>query len=260
MYRARYSKSLPTVEKQIGGGNFLADVDTHRRHQLGQFLTPRPVADFMASLLHAPSREIHLLDAGAGGGALTAAVVRQISARRQRPRRFSVTAYELDPGMIGPLRHVLGKCGQECDRTGIQFEARLLNEDFVTAAVELIRGGFFASPVPNFNLAIVNPPYRKIRTDSPWRLRLQSVGIETSNLYAGFLALIIRLLAKGGTRSNHAAQLLQWALLQAFSPRLSRHDVAPSPARFRVTLGRFQWRCRPARKCHCPRNQGQHPP
>ena len=45
-----------------------------------------------------------------------------------------------------------------------------------------------------FNAAIVNPPYRKIRSDSLERLLLRSIGIETGNLYAGFVALIVRLL------------------------------------------------------------------
>lgn len=37
-----------------------------RRHELGQFFTTDPVADFMASLFHSYRHEINLLDAGAG--------------------------------------------------------------------------------------------------------------------------------------------------------------------------------------------------
>ena len=49
-----------------------------------------------------------------------------------------------------------------------------------------------------FNAAIANPPYRKIRSDSSTRLLLRSAGIETSNLYTGFVALITKLLAERG--------------------------------------------------------------
>jgi predicted RNA methylase len=45
-----------------------------RRHELGQFLTPDPVADFMASLFESRWQEWNLLDAGAGSGALSAAL------------------------------------------------------------------------------------------------------------------------------------------------------------------------------------------
>jgi hypothetical protein len=40
--------------------------DSSRQHELGQFLTPNPVADFMASLFDTLWRELHLLDARRG--------------------------------------------------------------------------------------------------------------------------------------------------------------------------------------------------
>ena len=55
-----------------------------------------------------------------------------------------------------------------------------------------------SEPPPTFDAAIANPPYRKINTDSAERRALLSVGIETSNLYTGFIALIQRLLVPGG--------------------------------------------------------------
>ena len=62
----------------------------------------------------------------------------------------------------------------------------------------MVRNDFFGSKPLPFNVAIINPPYRKIRSDSSTRLLLRSAGIEASNLYAGFVALVIRLLVKGG--------------------------------------------------------------
>ena len=49
-----------------------------RKENLGQFLTPVAVGDFIASFLTALPAHVRLLDAGAGAGALTAALVRQI--------------------------------------------------------------------------------------------------------------------------------------------------------------------------------------
>jgi adenine-specific DNA-methyltransferase len=74
----------------------------------------------------------------------------------------------------------------------------VFNEDFIAYAAPLVRGDLFASRQPRFNAAIVNPPYRKIRSDSPTRLLLRSAGIEASNLYAGFVAVITKLLAERG--------------------------------------------------------------
>ena len=77
-----------------------------RRHELGQFLTPPPVANFMASLFETRWRELDLLDAGAGNGELSAALIRRLCASHNPPNRISVTAYELDGAMIESLRRV----------------------------------------------------------------------------------------------------------------------------------------------------------
>ncbi len=49
-----------------------------RQGELGQFLTPAPVADFMASLFGPFPRVVRLLDAGAGSGSLTSALVSRL--------------------------------------------------------------------------------------------------------------------------------------------------------------------------------------
>jgi adenine-specific DNA-methyltransferase len=168
------------------------------QRELGQFLTPRHIADLMASMFRSTSREVRLLDAGAGTGNLTDALVRRICAMEEKPKRVSVTAYELDASVIDALRGTLEHCQQECRRVGVEFAAKIHNEDFISSAVSILKGDLFSPERPLFNTAIVNPPYRKLRSDSSTRLLLRSIGIETSNFYAAFTALIVRLLAKNG--------------------------------------------------------------
>ena len=129
---------------------------------------------------------------------MSAALVRRLCASPHKPKSISVTAYELDEALMSRFSATLGECQQECERAGIWFSATVLNEDFIAAAAPMVRGDLFASHRPRFNAAIVNPPYRKIRSDSAARLLLRSAGIETSNLYTGFVALITRLLADRG--------------------------------------------------------------
>ncbi len=152
----------------------------------------------MASLFETHRQRVDLLDAGAGAGALSAAFVRRQCISRHKPRRISVTAYEFDETLIETLQETLNGCQRECKRAGIQFSATVLNEDFIAATVPMVRSDLFGSHKPSFNAAIVNPPYRKIRSDSATRLLLRSADIETSNLYTGFIALIMKLLANDG--------------------------------------------------------------
>src|SRR4029077_4797438 len=70
--------------------------------------------------------------------------------------------------------------------------------DFIQEMSAPLARNLFCAPPPAFDAAIANPPYRKINTDSSERRALRSVGVETSNLYAGFIALIQRLLVPGG--------------------------------------------------------------
>jgi adenine-specific DNA-methyltransferase len=100
-----------------------------QRRELGQFLTPRPVAEFMASLFESRWRDWSLLDAGAGTGALSAALVKRLCVARHKPKSISVTACEVDETLLDSLHSTLHDCGRECERTGIQFSATVLNQD-----------------------------------------------------------------------------------------------------------------------------------
>lgn len=62
----------------------------------------------------------------------------------------------------------------------------------------MLDGSLFARVRRTFHVAILNPPYHKIRSDSDARHALRRIGVETSNLYTAFLALAIELLEPGG--------------------------------------------------------------
>ncbi|MBI5760158.1 MAG: Eco57I restriction-modification methylase domain-containing protein [Planctomycetales bacterium] len=168
------------------------------KQELGQFFTPTAVAEFMASLFELASDDIHLLDAGAGEGALTEAFVRSACSRKQRPSRLMVVAYEVDEPVLAALRRTMERCQSLCAARGIEFDNEIRHADFIESALEFVRDDLFGSAKAPFNAALLNPPYRKINSDSQTRRHLREAGIETSNLYTGFLALAARLLCDGG--------------------------------------------------------------
>ena len=169
-----------------------------RKSALGQFLTSTSTASLMASMFTTYREHVRLLDAGAGAGALTQALVQQFCAGTKKPKRISVTVYELDPLMLERLEATLEGCAATCKRNHIKFSYTIQDEDFIERATGMVRDDLFAEERATFNAAIVNPPYRKINSASPARAALRSVGIETSNLYTGFVALILRLLEPTG--------------------------------------------------------------
>ncbi len=172
-------------------------IDPERRSGLGQFMTPPATARLMASMFDAKQESITLLDAGAGVGSLTAAFVSEICGRSKRPKRIHATAYEIDRGLAKYLDDTLRQCQKTCEEVGVEFNSELIRRDFIDDGVRMLRQRMFA-PARQFNCAILNPPYRKINSDSETRLMLREIGVETSNLYTGFLSVVLMLLAPKG--------------------------------------------------------------
>ncbi len=176
----------------------LRGLDPVRRAEMGQFPTSPAVARFMASLFAELPPDVALLDAGAGVGTLTAAFVEEMCRRTAHPRRIAATAYEIDPLLGEYLRLSMGECQELCHQHEIEFSGKVVHDDFVVEGVAQLRADLFSPQASRYTAAILNPPYRKIRGDSQYRGLFRDIGLEISNLYAGFLAIVIGLLEPGG--------------------------------------------------------------
>jgi predicted RNA methylase len=159
-------------------------LNSGRKAELGQFMTPESVANFMAGLFSRRTGAIRLLDAGAGAGALTAAFLDRWGADD-----VCATAYEIDGNLVPYLRETLRAYGNG------RFEATVIDRDFIQDAVYKITMGRKGA---GFTHAILNPPYKKIGSDSQHRALLRAVRLETVNLYTAFVGLAIELMALGG--------------------------------------------------------------
>lgn len=194
------SRLSPTEQADIYRLEASRQLDPKTRGTLGQYLTPLPVATFMASLFGDPRGDAVLLDPGAGTGTLTAAFVQRMVSGRLRPHRIQAEAYELEPLMVQYLNSTLEECAYAGKAAGIQVAGCVTEVDFIQWGVEKIyaSGGLLKEERPPFTHCIMNPPYRKIRNDSNYRMWLRQIGIETGNLYSAFLALAIKLLFPDG--------------------------------------------------------------
>ncbi len=174
-------------------------LDESKRSEMGQFMTPAPIARFMASLFKPTTGDVRLLDAGAGVGSLAAGYVAAACTWKRKPKSIETTCYEVDPVLLAHLRRTLQACRASCDAVGVRFVGRIVEEDFIEAGARLLDKGLFGSGGgPRFTAAILNPPYRKINSDSRERELLRWAGIETSNLYTAFVGLAVMLLEPSG--------------------------------------------------------------
>ena len=173
-----------SVRREVAPG-----IAAGRKSALGQFMTPAPVARFMASMFPPSTLETcRLLDAGAGVGALTCAFLdRWAVADGFEFRRTEVEAYEIDAAFRAHL-----------ETTFAGYTARLPVAVHVLPS-DFIRDAVLQRMAPaRFTHAILNPPYKKINSLSDHRLILRQAGIETVNLYSAFVALALARMQRGG--------------------------------------------------------------
>jgi len=167
-----------------------ASLDPKQRSALGQFLTPSATAAFMAGLLDFSSGDVvRLLDPGAGIGALTAAAIRRAQSEfhgrlNAQQQQIHLTCCEIEPAFSAALEETLRGLGAST------FE--VLQRDFIEVAV---RAAMLRERP--YTHAILNPPYKKIQVGSSHRLLIRKLGLETTNLYACFVAAAVALCAPG---------------------------------------------------------------
>lgn len=175
-------------------------LDPRRRSDLGQYMTPAPIARFMASLFTNVTGDVRLLDPGAGVGSLTAAFVERLCVAAEKPRSVSLVAFEIEPVLTTYLYSTLKEAVTQCRHTQVQASMDLREDDFILGHSGGVQPDIFNQALGDhdFSHAILNPPYKKINSDSPHRAALRSAGIETSNLYTAFMFLAAQRLRDGG--------------------------------------------------------------
>jgi len=166
------------------------NTEAKRKSQLGQFLTPARTAQFMAGLFTSKDNfDCRLLDAGAGIGSLSSAFLERCIDGDLRFKNVEITAFELDSLIHKDLNDSLSSYKK---RLSIDYE--ILGGDFIEQAVNRIQFG----SGQGFTHAILNPPYKKISSDSHHRQLLRQADIETVNLYSAFVALALAMMFPGG--------------------------------------------------------------
>ena len=174
---------LPNVE--LLRRKLVQSTTDNHKSEMGQFLTPASTAAFMASMFPKHSQEdCRLLDAGAGIGALSCAFLDRWKSGDFCFQNVEATAFEMDPALTGHLQTFLESYDDVI--------AHVIADDYIARSAE------HGTSLPKFTHAILNPPYKKIHSKSAHRLQLRSLGIETVNLYSGFVALALSQLENHG--------------------------------------------------------------
>ena len=192
----------PTVYADRVGEWYAARKSDRHRKEHGLFLTPVPVAEFMAGWIKAVGRKLRILDPAAGAGVLCCAAVETLVSRNRKPDTVELVAHEVDEDLIAPLRAVLDHLAVWCRARSVTLAVRIEATDFIIAHAGALHscgdGLPFRSRAEDFDIVISNPPYFKIGKNDPRAAAASSVVHGQPNIYALFMAVGAALLRDGG--------------------------------------------------------------
>ncbi|MEX2176868.1 MAG: Eco57I restriction-modification methylase domain-containing protein [Pirellulaceae bacterium] len=175
---------------------FDAITSEEERKVRGHFGTPPEIANFMAGMFAEVQRsEYRVLDAGAGVGTLAAAICERF-VHQAKPSSVDFDLWDSDPSLEPFLRRTMEHCRQALLNLGHAVKYTIRTDDFILSNGEATL--FNGAPTPSFHLAILNPPYYKLRKDSPQAQAMPYVVHGQPNIYALFMAATADLLLPQG--------------------------------------------------------------
>ena len=157
--------------------------------KLGQYFTPRAVAEFMVRPLTGLGSPVRILDAGAGTGILACSFCECASGD------IELEAYEIDRSLSQCLDAVLRYTGQWMSERGHRLKYVIHNEDFI---LQNARALTLETTEGLFDIVISNPPYLKISKSDPRAVAANRIVYGQPNLYALFMAIGAALLRPNG--------------------------------------------------------------
>ncbi len=173
---------------------YLEQVPKAVRKEIGQFFTPSPIAEYMASRITQVSNSIQILDPGAGAGILSAAAIDYII-RNKNVKEIRLVLFETHEVMLPLLKQNMMFIEEDLKKHGVELNVSIQECDFLIECKDywLNRGG-----LEKYDIIISNPPYLKIRKNDPRAMSMGDIIHGQPNLYFLFMALSTRMLKEGG--------------------------------------------------------------
>lgn len=163
---------------------FMASVPKSTRKKYGQFFTNMTTAKYMAALFDfdLSKSKLHILDAGAGSGILSAAVIDKLVHDGYKGEIY-LTCYETDKQVLSLLKTNLDLAKS---KYGVYYKIK--QDNYITSQT-FENGSLFDDENKIYDYIIGNPPYLKISKDANEAKMMPSVCYGAPNLYFLFWAM-----------------------------------------------------------------------
>ena len=196
----RYHSGMLIEDADAAGRAYAAETPRAHQKAFGQYLTPPPIAGYMARRAELPLQSqstVRILDPAAGSGTLAIAACEALANLAAPPKTVQLVAYELDRELAQVLRSVLRKAKRRL-APRIQLNWTVVEKDFVLQNASVLTEDLFEEERGGFDLVIANPPYFKVAKSDPRAVACAALVHGQPNIYAFFMGISARLLRPGG--------------------------------------------------------------
>ncbi len=179
-----HTNLLKTIEYKASV--YAKTTSSNQKKELGQFFTDYRIADYIANLFSfkmPKTKTIEILDCGAGHGILSISLLNILIQKGYT--KFDLTLYEIDPGVLQDLHQNLLSYKKEHPHITLNY--RVIEKNFILDPIER-----------KFDLIISNPPYFKLKKESPEAKAMIHLVHGQPNIYMLFMAKSADLLKETG--------------------------------------------------------------
>lgn len=179
---------------------YIDNTSQEYRKERGQYFTPKLTSDFMVRQLQNLTKKesTKILDPGAGTGIFESAVCDFLLTQKTRSRVF-FDLYEIDRNIIQLLKKNMKMCQKVMINNGFEITYKIHNKDFILSNAHFLNNlTYFDHDSDGYDFIISNPPYFKLKKESPQATKMSSIVKGQPNIYALFMALSAQLLKNDG--------------------------------------------------------------
>lgn len=187
---------LPSKYADRLGVYYTKQVSVEHKKNNGQFFTPVPIANLMASYCDLKRRSYRILDPGCGTTVLSCALIEHLADFNQEIDSIDLVVYETDPDLISFAQKAMGYLKYWLELKGINFSYQLHSIDFILDTAITLNSSLFANE--KFDIIISNPPYFKLAKDDKRVLAAKEIVGGQSNIYSIFMAFASKMLNESG--------------------------------------------------------------
>lgn len=165
----------------------------------GQFFTPKKTSKYMIDQFNFMDKnnDISFLDPGAGIGIFESALCEHIIEHNMHNTHINVDLYENDEHILPLLKNNINHCLQLMSQNDCTIQFNIYESDFLisNSAVFERESNYLRN---RYDFIISNPPYYKLKNDSPYVSLMSNIIRGQANIYSLFMALCAKLLKEDG--------------------------------------------------------------